>query len=88
VIPAGAKICSPFCETCGHFAIHWIAAGQDICEHPEGCDCEHYVPRFKDFGQSGRSISERASRGPWEPEPVRPLFRVHSPNSNKTGRSG
>jgi hypothetical protein len=31
---------------CGHDAAHWIAAGQDVCGHPGGCNCEHYHPEI------------------------------------------
>ena len=33
----------PRCLACNHGAPHYIAAGQDICTDPDGCDCECYI---------------------------------------------
>lgn len=30
------------CNNCGHEDLHYIAAGQDICTHEGGCECECY----------------------------------------------
>lgn len=41
------KRATPICANCLHSDIHRIAAGQDVCAHDGGCDCECYEAIFE-----------------------------------------